>query len=279
MSICRKYHGVLFFIYLILLTFFILFKGSPAYFLDCMKTFCSKTVLQELYNLYPFANIGSYLYQWQNPWLMMNLLVNIVLFLPFGFFLKKYKFPIAVTALAGMALSLFYEVVQRITGFGAFDVDDIILNTAGTLAGYGGFVLFQKKEGIPLPEWLRYILVQGIVNLVYLLCYTSFYYLFGLEMVISKVLGLFIGTAMGEVLWYGQGCFWKNEQWVVLALPFLLTGKELQLWGMENVISRWIPYGWTGLWIVLILWGMVLLIWYPLDRKIEQFCGEMIKNK
>jgi glycopeptide antibiotics resistance protein len=39
--------------------------------------------------------------------------------------------------LYGFFLSLFIEVVQLLTGFGSFDVDDLILNVLGTVIGFG----------------------------------------------------------------------------------------------------------------------------------------------
>ena len=41
-----------------------------------------------------------------------------------------------LTTLAGFGLSLIYDYIQVKTGLGFFDVDDLLLNTAGALAGY-----------------------------------------------------------------------------------------------------------------------------------------------
>ena len=38
--------------------------------------------------------------------------------------------------MGGFGLSLLYEYIQVKTGLGFFDVDDLLLNTAGVLAGY-----------------------------------------------------------------------------------------------------------------------------------------------
>lgn len=38
--------------------------------------------------------------------------------------------------LVGMGTSLFLEIIQLISGIGTFDVDDLILNTFGTILGY-----------------------------------------------------------------------------------------------------------------------------------------------
>lgn len=70
-----------------------------------------------------------------------NLFGNILIFMPFGYFLtmagKSRSF--FKTLFYSMGLSLCVEVLQLLTRVGSFDVDDIFLNTIG---GVLGFVLF-----------------------------------------------------------------------------------------------------------------------------------------
>ena len=78
-----------------------------------------------------------------------NLGFNILLFVPFGFFLslimssnKKSVFKII---LMGLFLSLCIEVIQFVVPMGrSADVDDLILNTVGTYLGYIIGILFYK---------------------------------------------------------------------------------------------------------------------------------------
>jgi len=53
-------------------------------------------------------------------------------------------------------LSVFYECTQLLTGIGIFDVDDMILNTSGTLVGvlifYGIKSLFAVKPKKSIHE-------------------------------------------------------------------------------------------------------------------------------
>ena len=67
-----------------------------------------------------------------------NLFGNILIFVPFGFFLpmgsKKRSF--FVTLFYSFGLSLAVEVFQLITKVGSFDVDDLFLNTVGGVVGY-----------------------------------------------------------------------------------------------------------------------------------------------
>lgn len=96
------------------------------------------------YNLTLFKEINRFwnmrhTYGWNVT--IVNLLGNIVCFMPFGFLLptisknKVLKNFVSVTLLA-MIFSLCIETAQLVMKVGAFDVDDILLNTIGGLLGY-----------------------------------------------------------------------------------------------------------------------------------------------
>lgn len=71
-----------------------------------------------------------------------NLLGNVVIFMPFGFFMamaSKSRSVFTVTSYS-FGLSLLIEVVQLLTKVGRFDVDDLLLNTVGGILGYVIFV-------------------------------------------------------------------------------------------------------------------------------------------
>ena len=102
------------------------------------------------YNLVPFREIkryyahidtiGTYIF-------VLNIVGNVVAFMPFGFFrplLGVKKLGIFKTVIQGALFSLFIETSQLLVQVGSFDVDDIILNTLGTFAGYLVFSLFNK---------------------------------------------------------------------------------------------------------------------------------------
>lgn len=67
-----------------------------------------------------------------------NTVLNIILFVPFGFLLatlwKEYR-SLRTVALAGLTLSILIEVLQIFT-FRLTDVDDLITNTAGAVLGF-----------------------------------------------------------------------------------------------------------------------------------------------
>lgn len=85
------------------------------------------------FNVIPFIDIVN------NPaGYIINTILNIILFMPMGFMLpviwKEYH-PAKKTVLMGLAVSVIIEVVQ-IFSFRLTDIDDLITNTTGTLAGY-----------------------------------------------------------------------------------------------------------------------------------------------
>ena len=134
---------ILFVVYLILALYFMFFSES----LD--RTMVSN---QYRYNL----NFGTEIkrfwdmrhkYGWSIP--LINLLGNVICFIPFGFLFptlshkRGYKNGVSVTILA-MVFSVLIETAQLIARVGAFDVDDILLNTLGGVVGYIFFVIGRK---------------------------------------------------------------------------------------------------------------------------------------
>ncbi len=78
---------------------------------------------------------------------LINLLGNVLLFIPAGWLLSanfkaQRKFsPFFLTCLGSV---LLIESAQLFSLLGSFDVDDIILNMAGLLLGYGAYKLLKK---------------------------------------------------------------------------------------------------------------------------------------
>lgn len=86
-------------------------------------------------NLVPFRDLIYYTRR-RLSWYFWQALLNIVLFLPYGVFLKIGRRKLWVSALIGFGSSLLIEVVEYVTNRGVFDVDDMILNTLGAVIGY-----------------------------------------------------------------------------------------------------------------------------------------------
>jgi glycopeptide antibiotics resistance protein len=79
-----------------------------------------------------FASLGGRYANW-------NILANTVCFMPFGFLLPlitKQPRGVVFVAFAGCLFSACIETAQYVFKLGLFDVDDIILNTAGVILGY-----------------------------------------------------------------------------------------------------------------------------------------------
>ncbi|MGL5259026.1 MAG: VanZ family protein [Lachnospiraceae bacterium] len=76
-----------------------------------------------------------------------NLFGNILVFVPFGFMLPsiwtKAK-KCMITLFWGLLFVVGIETFQLFSAFGAFDVDDILLNMLGIMLGYLLFVFFQN---------------------------------------------------------------------------------------------------------------------------------------
>ena len=127
--------------YMILLIYFLFFSeeyGRTLHYADYQ------------YNLKLFHEISRY---WTYrevvgmPNFLINIVGNVVIFLPFGFFVpslkRRWKF-FRVTGI-GFLFSLSVETVQLITKVGSFDVDDLLLNTIGIALGYGNYYLCKKE--------------------------------------------------------------------------------------------------------------------------------------
>ncbi|MDA7026766.1 VanZ family protein [Bacillus sp. CLL-7-23] len=127
--------------YLLVLSKLILFKHITIPDIIAHFTFSSdESQHWSSHNYIPFKTITNYLFFANNLHVRVeNLVGNIVGFIPFGFILPllSRKFiSIKRVTLATCCLSLTFELLQLIFGFGSFDVDDLILNTLGGMIGY-----------------------------------------------------------------------------------------------------------------------------------------------
>lgn len=106
--------------------------------------------------LTPFRTIGRFwrvLRHSTNPQNLrlaaVNLVGNVVMFMPLGFFppllwkkTKKFWQVLLFTILVILGV----ELLQSVTLLGYCDIDDVILNLAGALTGYGIWKLISKKS-------------------------------------------------------------------------------------------------------------------------------------
>jgi glycopeptide antibiotics resistance protein len=105
-------------------------------------------------NLVPFATIRHDLCAGGGE-LLVNGLGNLVAFMPLGFLLRALRGPWMTAGrvgLVGLMLSLLIESLQYRSGRRVADVDDLTLNTLGTLLGYGAYVgLARLRARLSLP--------------------------------------------------------------------------------------------------------------------------------
>lgn len=96
-------------------------------------------------NLVPFANISRQFLVGGGS-AVINILGNILMFLPLGLFLpllwKRFDSFKAVVLCAAI-FSLAIEITQSFS-FRSADIDDVILNTSGAIAGYVFYFLLIK---------------------------------------------------------------------------------------------------------------------------------------
>lgn len=133
---------ILFIIYILLLIYFLFLSEEYG-----RKDFAQRDYQ---YNLVLFQEIRRFcVYRERVGYLaaFLNLAGNVIGFLPFGFILpvigKRMKNGFLVTV-CGFCLSLFVESMQLIFKVGSFDVDDLLLNTLGTVLGYLAFLICNR---------------------------------------------------------------------------------------------------------------------------------------
>ena len=125
----RKIH-ILYGIYCVILVWIILFKLS--FSIDDIRALHGLKGL----NLIPFyyANeTGNHL---------KEVLQNLMIFMPFGIYLKILGADNRIIVLKGFVFSLALETCQYIFDIGAADITDLLMNTAGTAAGIFVYAMF-----------------------------------------------------------------------------------------------------------------------------------------
>ena len=121
---------------------FVLYIAFIIYFLIFSDWYGRGDVMSEYrYNLVLFREIKRFWkYREQLGMFAMftNLFGNVLIFMPFGFFMPiacRYK-RFFSALIYSFGLSLCVETFQLVAKVGSFDVDDLLLNTVGGAAGY-----------------------------------------------------------------------------------------------------------------------------------------------
>jgi len=130
----QKMGWVIFIFYLIFLAYFLFFSDYFGRGNHAQQEYA--------YNLTPFKEIRRFIIYRHVVGLksfMLNIVGNIVGFMPCGFFLPIISRRSRCwfnTMLLSFLFSLCIETIQLIFKVGCFDVDDMILNTLGGILGY-----------------------------------------------------------------------------------------------------------------------------------------------
>jgi len=146
----RKWIKLLFVVYILLVIKVIIFKYPFEQLYAIAQTWQKDVILEGLgsANFIPFKTIKMYIEYADKLNSVENLAGNILVFVPFGIL-----FPLTRSDKSGFpdvfANALFFvlgiEVFQLFSAFGAFDVDDIILNCFGALLGY---IAYRKSRDL-----------------------------------------------------------------------------------------------------------------------------------
>ena len=107
-------------------------------------------------------NIGSKLF-------FYNVIGNIVLFIPFGYFVSDYlkAKKIHHILIVSILISLTAETIQYKIGR-AFDIDDIILNVLGAIIGFMCYISMRAIKN-HLPKFLQNNIFYNIIAIIILI--------------------------------------------------------------------------------------------------------------
>ena len=137
--------------------------------LDLMIELSNKLSLKFCHVRVDFYEIGSKMF-------IFNVLGNILIFVPFGYFVSRYIKAKNVwqIILLSIITSVTVETVQLRIGR-SFDIDDIFLNLIGGIIGY---FLFISLDAIinHLPKFLQKDFFYSLICLIILICFLVYFF-------------------------------------------------------------------------------------------------------
>ena len=152
-----KWISLIFFVYLLFVIRMIVFKYPMSQLQEIMASWQKDVVWEglETANFIPFKTIKMYIRYYDLPGLrsFSNLFGNILIFIPIGMLMPmahKASKNVWIMLMNAFFFVLGIEIFQLFSAFGAFDVDDIILNCFGVLLGRVLYqILVHKKVNLP----------------------------------------------------------------------------------------------------------------------------------
>ncbi|MBE5938454.1 MAG: VanZ family protein [Lachnospiraceae bacterium] len=135
---------------------YIIYISGLIYFLFFSERFGRHSLNEYHYNLEPFSEIKRYIHYCDIigfKWVFINLVGNVVAFIPFGMAAPLYgirKMGFVFIFIYGLLFTFLIEIIQLVNKIGSFDIDDIILNTSGVIIGYCIYKLVKvcRKDNI-----------------------------------------------------------------------------------------------------------------------------------
>lgn len=131
-STSKKLNIWAFALYLWLLVWVIALKFNSKVVIADSHTYATWSLAERLgKNWIPFYSLKAD-YDWDG---ILQPLMNLLIYLPFGFYVKHFTQNNAKTVLIALASSLAFELLQLFTGLGSCDATDVIINTLGAVIG------------------------------------------------------------------------------------------------------------------------------------------------
>lgn len=128
----RSLLGAVFLLYLIVLAYLLFFSSTYGRTLEAGYRCNLVPMLEIMRGLKNIEKVGV-------QYILVNIVGNVAAFMPFGFlvpYLSEKKHNVVTILVLTFFFSLTVEVLQYVTRTGAFDVDDLILNSIGGVLGY-----------------------------------------------------------------------------------------------------------------------------------------------
>ena len=138
MNTRNKVFYLLFWVYLIIAAKILVFRYPLT---DILRLWDKRVITFGLSsaNFIPFKTIKMYIRYRSSLNSFANLFGNLFILTPLGILLPfawKKKHSVFLITAVGFLVSMAVETLQLVLGVGAFDVDDLILNTLGVIVGY-----------------------------------------------------------------------------------------------------------------------------------------------
>jgi len=140
-------------------------------------TFMNRGQVYKDVNLHLFSSYRE-AYNLMKLSLFRNLILNMLLFVPFGFLLPFYSDKLKKMwkiVLIGFGFILLIEIFQYISNFGIFEIDDILDNTIGVIMGYSILMIYSNiKEKKSIKNMIVYFIPMILVVSVFLGMYIKY---------------------------------------------------------------------------------------------------------